>query len=177
MVHKVSINFKSSNICSNPQGFMVYCRRRGALLGIDQANSAAPAAQDRAWRGSVSHPAASFLFLIPPSSSSFDSPCSSSLPPFHPLLPCPRPSLSGHVHSCFSESVPSGSLAVCGQSHFGQDPNELCGFLSHMFPLQNSGEFQTILQLVKDYISLFLLILCKVGFISGAFIDTGFNLF
>lgn len=50
-------------------------------------------------------------------------------------------------------------------------------FLSHMFPLQNSGEFQTILQLVKDYISLFLLILCKVGFISGAFIDTDFNLF
>lgn len=44
-------------------------------------------------------------------------------------------------------------------------------------PLQNSGEFQNILQLAKDYISLFLLILCKVGFISGAFIDTDFNLF
>lgn len=47
----------------------------------------------------------------------------------------------------------------------------------HKFPPENSGEFQTILQLVKDYISLFLLILCEVGFISGAFIDTDFNLF
>lgn len=74
----------------------------------------------------------------------------------------------------------NGTLAISHRAPLKRncfsDATLWLSLVTDFFP-QNSGEFHNILQLAKDYISLFLLILCKVGFISGAFIDTDFNLF
>lgn len=165
MVHKVSINFKSSNICSNPQSFMVH--RGGRDLCQRDSGQQSKASEESGFHTlQFPPPPHSLLLLTPPSSSSFSSFSFSPLAPLDEYSQNTNASLCPRLSGCLLIELLLGSIQMSS-----------VGFLSHVAPLQNSGEFRTILQLVKDYISLFLLILCKVGFISGAFIDTDFNLF